>query len=31
MSNLLLTVLDRIGAPTEQLGDSTEPLELSNA
>jgi hypothetical protein len=27
MSNLLLTVLDRVGVPTEKLGDSTGPLE----
>jgi hypothetical protein len=31
MSNLLLTVLDRVGVPTEKIGDSTGPLELANA
>ena len=28
MSNLLLTVLDRVGVPTPQLGDSTGPLDV---
>jgi hypothetical protein len=28
MSNLLLTVLDRVGVPTAQLGDSTGPLDV---
>jgi hypothetical protein len=31
MSNLLLTVLDRVGVPTEKIGDSTGALELANA
>jgi uncharacterized protein DUF1552 len=31
MANLLLTLLDRVGVPTEKLGDSTGPLELANA
>ena len=31
MSNLLLTVLDRVGVPTEKIGDSTGPLEISYA
>ena len=31
MSNLLLTVLDRVGVPTERIGDSTGVLELGNA
>jgi hypothetical protein len=29
MTNLLLTVLDKAGAPIEKLGDSTAPLSLS--
>jgi len=29
MTNLLLTILDKAGAPVEKLGDSTEPLNLS--
>jgi Protein of unknown function (DUF1552) len=28
MSNLLLTILDRVGVPTAQLGDSTGPLDV---
>jgi hypothetical protein len=28
MTNLLLTILDRAGAPIEKLGDSTRPLPL---
>jgi len=28
MANLLLTILDRVGVPTEKLGDSTGPLTL---
>ena len=31
MSNLLVTLLDRIGVPTPQVGDSTGPLEIANA
>jgi hypothetical protein len=27
MNNLFLTLLDRMGVPTEQLGDSTGPIE----
>jgi hypothetical protein len=30
MSNLLLTVLDKVGVPTERLGDSTGPLALES-
>jgi hypothetical protein len=29
MTNLLLTILDKAGAPLEKLGDSTGPLDLS--
>jgi hypothetical protein len=29
MTNLLLTILDKTGAPIEKLGDSTGPLDLS--
>src|SRR5215471_998554 len=29
MTNLLLTILDKAGAPLEKLGDSTAPLDLS--
>ena len=29
MTNLLLTILDKTGAPIQKLGDSTEPLNLS--
>src|SRR5215510_11653053 len=29
MTNLLLTILDKAGAPMEKLGDSTGPLDLS--
>jgi hypothetical protein len=28
MSNLLVTLLGKVGAPVEQLGDSTGPLSL---
>lgn len=28
MTNLLLTMLDKVGVPTESLGDSTEPLAV---
>jgi len=28
MTNLLLTLLDRVGAPLDKLGDSTQPLSL---
>ena len=28
MSNLMLTILDKVGVPTEKLGDSTGPLPL---
>jgi hypothetical protein len=28
MSNLLLAMLHKLGAPVESIGDSTEPLEL---
>ncbi len=28
MANLLLTILDKAGVPTEKLGDSTGPLPL---
>jgi hypothetical protein len=27
MTNLLLTVLDKAGVPTEKLGDSTGPIQ----
>ena len=29
MTNLLLTIMDKAGAPIEKLGDSTEPLNLA--
>jgi hypothetical protein len=29
MTNLLLTILGKAGAPLEKLGDSTAPLDLS--
>jgi hypothetical protein len=28
MTNLLLSMLDKMGAPTESLGDSTGPLSI---
>ncbi len=28
MTNLLLSMLDRVGVPTESLGDSTGPLPI---
>jgi len=28
MTNLLVTLLDKVGVPVEQLGDSTGPLKL---
>jgi hypothetical protein len=31
MCNLLLTLLDRAGVPTDKLGDSTGPLNLEPA
>jgi hypothetical protein len=29
MTNLLLTILDKAGAPVDKIGDSTGPLQLS--